>query len=120
LNRVRVGDDAEPPLLETQSDADAATKERTLAHVAEALKQASGGPIEQHATAFGHILVAKLEEPHHVAFALDGTWPMSVLEVHRLDRDAGTTEPISAPDGLAAPDVAGIVEVFRAAKTGRT
>lgn len=119
LERVRVGDNADPPRLERQSDVDATTREKTLAHLAEALKQAGGGPIEQHATAFGHILVAKLDEPHHLALAIDGKWPMSVLEVHRLDRDAGTTEPISTRDGLGAPDVAGIVEVFRAAKTGK-
>lgn len=118
LERVRIGEDRDPPSLEKQSDADTTTRERTLAHLAEALKQASGSPIEQHVTAFGHILVAKLEEPRHLAFAIDGKWPMSVLEVHRLDRDAGTTEPISTRDGLMAPDIAGIVEVFRAAKAG--
>ena len=90
-----------------------------MGHLAEALKQASGAPIEQHATAFGHILVAKLEEPHHLAFAIDRKWPMSVLEVHRLDRNAGTAEPITTRDGLVVPDVAGLVEVFRAAKAGK-
>lgn len=118
LERVRIGDDHDPPSLEKRSDADATTRERTLAHLAEALKQASGSPIEQHATAFGHILVASLEEPCHLAFAIDGKWPMNVLEVHRLDRDAGSTEPISTRDGLMAPDIAGIVEVFRTAKAG--
>ena len=116
LQRVRLSDQSDPPSLEKQADVDATTRERTLSHLAEALKQASGGPIEQHATAFGHILVARIEEPHHLAFAIDGKWPMSVLEVHRLDRNAGTTTPISTPDGLIAPDVAGIVEVLRAAK----
>jgi len=118
LQRVRLSDCGDPPSLEEeQADVDATTRERTLSHLADALKQASGGPIEQHATAFGHILVARIEEPNHVAFAIDGKWPMSVLEVHRLDRNAGTTTPISTRDGLMAPDVAGIVEVFRAAKS---
>lgn len=116
LERVRIGDESHLPALEGQADVDAMTRERTMAHLADALKRASGAPIEQHATAFGHILVAKLEEPHHLAFAIDRKWPMSVLEVHRLDRNAGTAEPISTRDGLVVPDIAGIVAVFRAAK----
>ncbi len=117
LARIRIGDEPQPPTLEREADVDATTRERTLGHLANALKQASGAPIEQHTTAFGHILVAKLDEPHHLAFAIDEKWPMSVLEVHRLDRSAGTAEPISTRDGLVVPDVDGIVEVFRAAKT---
>ena len=38
---------------------------------------------------------------------------MNVLEIHRLNRDDGTTAVISAPNGLLAPDVAGIVATFR-------
>src|SRR3546814_5659910 len=114
--RVCISDYSDPPSRERQADVDATTRERTLNHLAEAPKQASGGPIEQHATAFGHILVARIEEPEHVAFAIDGIWPMSVLEVHRLDRNAGTTTPISTREGLIAPDLAAIVEVFSAAK----
>ena len=119
LARVRIGDELQPPTLEREADVDATTRERTLGHLADALKQASGAPIEQHATAFGHTVVAKLEEPHHLAFAIDRKWPMSVLEVHRLDRNAGTAEPISTRDGLVVLDVAGLVEVFRAAKAGK-
>lgn len=118
LARVRIGDERDLPSLEKQSDVDVTTRERTLAHLADALKQASGSTVEQHTTAFGHILVAKLEDPRHLAFAIDGKWPMSVLEIHRLDRDAGTTEPISMRDGLMAPDIAGIVEVFHTTKAG--
>jgi hypothetical protein len=119
LARVRIGDEPQPPTLEREAAVDATTRERTLGHLADALKQASGAPIEQHATAFGHIVVAKLEEPHHPAFAIDRKWPMSVLEVHRLDRNAGTAEPISTRDGLVVLDVAGLVEVFRVAKAGK-
>jgi hypothetical protein len=118
LERVRVGGDRDPPSLQAQPDVDATTRDRTLSHLTEALKQASGSPIEQHSTAFGYIVVAKLQEPHHLAFAIDGKWPMNVLEVHRLNRDAGTTEPINTQDGLAAPNIAAIVDVFRAAKAG--
>ncbi len=119
LARVRIGDDAQPPTLEREADVDATTRERTLGHLVDALKEVSGAPIEQHATVFGHIVVAKLEDPHHLAFAIDRNWPMSVLEVHRIDRSAGTAEPITTRDGLVVPDVAGIVEVFRAVKAVR-
>lgn len=115
LARVRVSDEPNLP-LEEQPDADATTRERTLAHLADALKQASGSAVEQHATAFGHILVAKLEEPAYLGFAIEGKWPMAVLEVDRLDRAAGTTRPIETRKELIAPDIAGILEVFYAAK----
>jgi len=119
LDRVCVGDDAGPPVLEKTSEADPDTRERTLSHLAKALTKASGEPIEQHTTAFGHIVVAKLEGNHYLAFAIEGQWPMRVLEIHRLDRTRGTTEEISAPDGLMAHDVDGVVSTFGAAKTDR-
>lgn len=118
LDRVRIGGEARPPVLEKAPEVDATTRDRTLAHLAEALTQASGEPIEQHTTAFGHIFVAKLTRHHHLAFAIEGKWPMTVLEVHQLNRNDGTTEVISAPDGLTAPDAAGVVAAFRAAKAG--
>jgi len=119
LDRVRIGGDARPPVPDKALEVDATTRERTLVHLAEALTQASGEPIEQHVTAFGHIIVAKLEGHHYLAFAIEGTWPMTVLEVHRLNRDDGTTEVISTPDGLTAPDVAGVVAAYCAARPAR-
>ena len=118
LARVRIGDDAHSPPLQPPAGIDAATRERTLTHLIAALEDASGGEIEQHAAAFGHILVAPLEGTQHLAFAIEGAWPMRVLEVHRMDRAAGTTDVIDAPDGLSAPDMAGIVAVLRSAKSG--
>lgn len=115
LQRIRVGTDSIPPILEPTRDVDSATRERTLAHLEEALQQASGSPVEHHSTGFGSVLVAQLEEPHHVAFALGAAWPMPVLEVHQMDRRAGTTEPLPAPRGLVGLDVPGVVEVFHAA-----
>jgi hypothetical protein len=115
IERIRVSDAREPPRLGGNPAVDAATRDRAISHLAEALKQESGAPIEQHATAFGQILVAQLKEPHHLAFAIDHKWPMNVLEVHRLDRATGGAEQIEAPAGLVVPDINGIVQVFRAA-----
>lgn len=119
LDRLRIGGEARPPVLETASEVDATTRDRTLTQLAEALTQASGEPIEQHTTAFGHIFVAKLTGHCHLAFAIDGQWPMTVLEVHQLNRDDGTAEVISAPDGLTALDTAGVVAALRAAKAAK-
>jgi hypothetical protein len=116
LDRIRISDALRPPAREKQPTVDATTRDKTLNYLVSALKDASDAPVEQHATAFGQVLVVKLREPHHLAFAIDGKWPMSVLEVHRLDRESGTTEAISARKGLVAADVAGLVEVFRVAK----
>jgi transcriptional regulator with XRE-family HTH domain len=114
-NRIRTGSDTTPGILEPTRDVDNTTRERALAQLAEALQEASRSPVEQHSTGFGCVLVAKLNEPHYLAFALAAPWPMRVLEVHRLNRDTGTTEPIKAPTSLVAADILGILDVFRAA-----
>jgi hypothetical protein len=116
LHRIRIGSDAAPPCLEATCNADTATRERILSHLAEALQAASESSVEHHATGFGSVLVARLNEPHYLAFALGAAWPIAVLEVHRLNRSDGSTEPIDAPADLIAADVQGIVEVFRSAK----
>ncbi|MBZ5538109.1 MAG: helix-turn-helix domain-containing protein [Acidobacteriia bacterium] len=116
LQRIRIGSDAAPPNLEPASDVDATTRERTLSQLAEALQNESGSAVEHHTTGFGCVVVANLEEQNYLAFALGTAWPMTVLEVHRLNRDAGTAELIKTPGGLVAPDIPGILEIFRAAK----
>jgi transcriptional regulator with XRE-family HTH domain len=116
LERIRIGSDATPPNLEPASDVDSATRERTLAQLAEALQNASGSAVEDHATGFGRILVAKLDEPYYLGFALGSAWPMPVLEVHRMNRADGSTQPIEAPPGLIALDVPGILEVLARAR----
>jgi hypothetical protein len=119
LDRVRIGDAGEPPVLGVNPGVDSATLEKAVSHLAEALVRESGAPIEQHTTAFGKILVAQLKEPHHLAFAIDQNWPMNILEVHRLDRATGGAQQVEAPSGLMVPDVNGIVQVYRAAKAER-
>lgn len=119
LDRVRIGDAGGPPTLSSMPAVDAPTREQAIAHLAEVLKRESGAPIEQHTTAFGKILVVQLEEPYHLAFAIDQKWPMNVLEVHRLDRATGAAEQIEGPAGLMVPDINGIVQVYRAAKAER-
>lgn len=119
LDRVRIGNAGEPPPLSDIPAVDASTRERAISHLAEALERESGAPIEQHATAFGKILVAQLKEPHHLAFAIEQKWPMNVLEVHRLDRATGGAEQIDAPSGLFVPDINGIVQIYRMAKAER-
>lgn len=113
LQRIRIGADAAAPVLEPSADVDLVTREKTLAHLAEALTQASGSPVEQHSTGFGTVLVAKLHRTHYLGFALGAAWPMNVLEVHRLNRADGSAEPVDAPAALVAADIQGIVRVFR-------
>lgn len=116
-DRIRIGNDDSPPVLESPPPVDAITREKTLSQLADALKNASGTSVEQHPTAFGYIVVAKLEEPHYLAFALGTDWPMMVLEVHRLNRDDGSTEPVTTSTALSGSDIPGILELYRAAKT---
>jgi predicted transposase YbfD/YdcC len=116
LDRLRIGRDANSPTTDMVPEVDATTRDRTLAHLAKALTKASGEQIEQHKTAFGQILVAKLVQQQHLAFAIDAKWPMSVLEVHQINRADGTTEVLSMPDGLLASDIAGVISTFHARK----
>jgi transcriptional regulator with XRE-family HTH domain len=116
LQRIRVGSDMAPPVLESISDVDLVTREKTLSHLADALRQASGSPVEQHSTGFGSVLVARLHRTHYLGFALSAAWPMNVLDVHRLNRTDGSTESIDAPAGLVAADILGIIDVFRTAQ----
>ncbi|MBZ5555231.1 MAG: helix-turn-helix domain-containing protein [Acidobacteriia bacterium] len=117
LYRIRVGSDAALPVVEPTSDVDTTTREKTISQLADALKGASGSPVEQHSTGFGCVLVAKLHRPYYLAFALGAAWPMKVLEVHRLNRNDGSTEPFDAPEGVVAPDIQGILEIFRSAQS---
>ncbi len=113
LSRIRIGTESASPKVEPVSDVDSATRERALAHLAEALEKESGKPVEQHATGFGCIVVAQLAGPHYLAFALGSGWPMPVLEIHHMNRGDGSTEPIKSPPGLIGADVPGVLEVFR-------
>jgi transcriptional regulator with XRE-family HTH domain len=117
LQRVRIGADTAPPSVETASDVDSSTRERVLAHVAEALAYESGEPIEHHTTGFGSILVAKIAAPHYFALALGSAWPMPVLEVHLLNRSTGSTTPVEGQAGLNALDIQGIIAAFRRTRT---
>lgn len=116
LQRIRIGSDATPPVVEASSDVDSITRERTLTQVAQALQTASGSDVEHHTTGFGFILVAKLEEPFYLAFALGSAWPMPVLEVHRMNRADGSTEATKTRAGLTVLDMPGILDVFQAAR----
>jgi transcriptional regulator with XRE-family HTH domain len=119
LQRLRISADTAPPMLEPASDVDSTTRERVLAHVTDALSSISGAAVEQHATGFGSIVVAKFADPEYIAFALGSAWPMPVLEVHRMDRSKGSTEAVKSPPTLTALDVPGIVELFRELKGRR-
>jgi hypothetical protein len=116
VNRIRIGNDKSPPTLEPPPAVDATTRDKTLAQLAKALEATSAEPIEQHKTGFGYIFVAKLREPHYLGFALSADWPLPVLEVHRLNRDTGLNEPLKLTAALAASDIPGILEIYRAAK----
>ncbi len=118
LQRIRIGSEAVPPALEAASDVDSATRERVLTQLAAALQGESGDEVEHHVTGFGSILVARLKGAEYLAFALGSTWPMAVLDIHRMNRTAGTTEPVKKSVNLVAADIPGIVKVYQSAKAG--
>jgi transcriptional regulator with XRE-family HTH domain len=119
LHRIRIGADAAPPTLETASDVDSATREKTLSHLMEALEKASGDAVEHHSTGFGSIMVARLQGSDYLAFAFGAPWPIPVLDVHRMNRTSGTTQPLRKPVGLVAADIPGIVKIFQSEKANQ-
>jgi transcriptional regulator with XRE-family HTH domain len=113
LSRIRIGAESAAPMVEPATEVDPTTRERTLSHLGEALREASGDAVELHGTSFGCVLVAHLDDTQSVGFALGASWPMPVLEVHHIDRSAGTTEPIPTQSGIVAPDIKSILDVFK-------
>lgn len=118
-HRIRIGSEVAAPTLEATSDVDSVTREKTLMQLAEALQSESGDDIEHHITGFGSILVARLKGEEYLAFALDTAWPMTVLDIHRMNRATGTTESLKKSVHLAATNIPGIIRVFQSAKEGR-
>ena len=116
LQRIRIGAEAAPPTLEAPSDVDSTTREKTLSHLAEALGKISGDDVEHHSTGFGSIMVAKLRGSDYIAFALGSSWPIPVLDVHRMNRASGSTQPLRKPVGIVAADIPGIIKLFQSAK----
>jgi hypothetical protein len=116
LSRIRVGSETAPPTLEAASDIDPTTRERTLSHLVDALEKASGETVERHPTGFGTIIVARLKGSEYLAIALGAAWPMPVLDVHRMNRTSGTTQPLRKPAGLVAADIPGIIKTFHFVK----
>jgi transcriptional regulator with XRE-family HTH domain len=114
LARIRIGTDSAVPTLEPASEVDPTTREKTIEQLAEALREASGDAVEVHGTGFGCVIVANLNTTQCLGFALGAAWPMAVLEVHRINRSAGTTEPIPIPGGIVAPDIESILKIFKA------
>jgi len=119
LQRIRIGGEASSPTLETPSDVDSTTREKTLSHLAEALGKVSGDDVEHHSTGFGSIMVAKLQGSDYLAIALGSSWPIPVLDVHRMNRASGSTQPLTKPVGVVAADIPGIVKIFQSAKANQ-
>jgi transcriptional regulator with XRE-family HTH domain len=113
VQKLRIGNETAPPVVEPASDVDSTTRGKILVQLAEALQRESNDVVEHHVTGFGVILVAKISEPYYFAVALASAWPMPVLEVHRLNRSDGSTESIHAPANLTALDIGGILGAYR-------
>jgi hypothetical protein len=119
LQRIRIGADAKPPVIEPASDVDSTTREMALGQLAAALAAESGEPVERHATGFGAILVAKLEDTEHLAFALASAWPMRVLEIDRMNRADASTVPIHAPADVSALEIERVLQIYRSARPSK-
>jgi hypothetical protein len=118
LDQIRIGAAPAAPILEPVRAVDATTRELSVAHFAEALQKASGAPVEKHTTGFGSILVASIGGAQHLAYAVSATWPLTILEVHRMDRDTGATVPLRIPTDLTALDIPRALSIYASAVSG--
>jgi transcriptional regulator with XRE-family HTH domain len=116
VSRIRIGSEVTPPTFEPASEVDSFTREKTITQLVEALRSESGDDVEHHITGFGSILVARLKGTDYLAFALGAAWPMAVLDVHRMNRTSGTTEPFKKTINLVAADIPGFIKVYQGAK----
>lgn len=119
LDQIRIGANATAPAVEPVRDVDATTRELSISHFAQALQEASGRPVERHTTGFGSVLVASIDGSEHLAYAVSATWPLAILEVHRMDRSSGTTVPLRAPTDLTALDIPRAISIYRNAASDR-
>lgn len=94
--------------------------ERLIDHTSRALEEASGGTVERHATAFGTILTAPVDDARLVAFAVSREWPCPVLEVDWIDRTRGTAEPIRLPQAATLRSPAEVVSLYHVAQQHNT
>jgi transcriptional regulator with XRE-family HTH domain len=69
--------------------------ESALQNSVQTLQSLLGVRVELHNTAFGHVLVGAVSPDEHLAFAIDGSWPHTVLQVNRLNRTTGTSIEIN-------------------------
>lgn len=120
LDLIRVADDVKAPRLEKKSgEVGTELRKQLRQRLVSALQGASGAAIEQHNTAFGSIVVAQLKPPYHLAFAIGDDWPMAILEVHRLNRESGSTEVVAIAGDLNCLDIDGAVKLFEQEKAGQ-
>ena len=91
--------------------------DRVIKHGVAELEAATSSPVEIHDAAFGFVLVTQVTDSHHVAIALDGTWPHAVLQVDWMNRSAGTSEELSIDVASASVlDSSHLIKIFRDAK----
>ena len=69
--------------------------DRVIKRSVSELEAATSSPVEVHDTTFGFVLVAQVTDSHHVAIAVDGTWPHAVLQIDWMNRSTGTSEELS-------------------------
>ncbi len=120
LDLIRVAEDASVPRLEKESVVvGAEVKHQVRERLVTALQGVSGNSVELHETAFGSVVVAQLKPPYHLAFAIGKNWPMTILEVHRLNRESGSTEIIETASDMNCLDINGVVKLFERQKAAR-
>lgn len=117
LGRLRIGSELIPPSrAEVSNPPDEVVSNSALRHARLALEATSGGPIEHHLTAFGHVLVVPVANETSIAFALDRSWPFTVLEIDWIDRSRRSSEPLAIAGPANAVDPTGLVALYHNAR----
>lgn len=79
---------------------------RLLDQARRVLDRGAGGPVEEHPSPFGCVLVVPAGSARSVAIAVGATWPCEILEVDWIDREKRSAEivDVSTPTNLLVPD----------------
>ena len=93
---------------------------RAIKRATAELETITSSPVEIHDTAFGFILVCPVTDAHHVAVAIDRTWPHAILQADWMDRENGRSDELSVDlSSAVALDSAQLKRVFLDAKRSK-
>lgn len=100
LETLRIGHTHLPPTVGAPLPVPKDLRDRALAEMRFGLEAATQNEVEVQVTSFGHIFAVPAGPDTLIAFAIEDSWPPTILEVDHVDRRMSKAIPI---EGLKLP-----------------